>query len=67
MKTRVQVINNLFEQMFGSDFRTYCYDKDHGTRVEDMVTSSISEYCHDHWESQNGVHIHPQPPVGVSQ
>jgi len=48
MKTWVQVINNLFEQMFGSDFLTYCYDKDHGTRVEDTVTSSILEYCHDH-------------------
>ena len=66
MKTWVQVINNLFEQMFGSDFLTYCYDKDHGTRVEDTVTSSILEYCHDHWESQYGVHISPQPPQDLS-
>lgn len=66
MKTWVQVINYLFEQMFGSDFLTYCYDKDHGTRVEDTVTSSILEYCHDHWESQYGVHISPQPPQDLS-
>lgn len=66
MKTWVQVINNLFEQMFGRDFLTYYYDKDHGTRVEDTVTSSILEYCHDHWESHYGVHIHPQPPQDLS-
>ena len=65
-KTWVQVINNLFEQMFGNDFLTYCYDKDHGTRVEDTVTSSILEYCHDHWESQYGVHITLQPQQDLS-
>lgn len=52
--------------MFGRDFLTYYYDKDHGTRVEDTVTSSILEYCHDHWESHYGVHIHPQPPQDLS-
>ena len=52
--------------MFGSDFLTYCYDKDHGTRVEDTMTSSILEYWHDHWESQYGVHIRPQPPQDLS-
>ena len=66
MKTWVQVTNNLFEQMFGSNFLTYCYDKDHGTRVKDTVTCSILEYCHDHWESQYGVHVSPQPPQDLS-
>ena len=66
MKTWVQVINYLFEQMFGSDFLESYYDKDHGTRVEDTVTSSILKYCHDNWESQYGVHTHPQPLQDLS-
>ena len=36
--------------MFGTDFLTYSYDKDHGTEVDEKVTSSILEYCHDSWE-----------------
>ena len=52
--------------MFGSDFLTYCYDKDHGTGVEDTVTSSILEYCHDHWESQYGVQSSPEPQEDLS-
>lgn len=66
MKTWVQVVNNLFEEMFGSDFLTYYYDKDHGTRVEDTVTSSILKYRHNHWESQFGVNTHPQPLQDLS-
>ena len=66
MKTWVQVVNNLFEEMFGSDFLTYYYDKDHGTRVEDTVTSSILKYRHNHWESQYGVNAHPQPLQDLS-
>ena len=36
--------------MFGTDFLTYSYDKDHGTVVDEKVTSSLLEYCHDSWE-----------------
>lgn len=37
--------------MFGSDFLTYCYDKDHGTKVKDKLVADVLEYCHEHWES----------------
>ena len=50
-KAWVQAIVNLFEQMFGNDFLTYIYDKEHGTKVDDKVVACILEYSHDHWES----------------
>lgn len=50
-KVRIPDIYDLFEQMFGSDFLVYHYDKEHGTKVEEKVCSSILEYSHEHWES----------------
>ena len=52
--------------MFGNDFLSYCYDKHHGTRVDDTIAASILEYCHDHWERQYAVHLSPQPPQDLS-
>lgn len=49
-KTWVIVVCDLFEQMFGSDFLSYHYDKVHGTKVDDKQTSRLLEYCHEHWE-----------------
>ena len=34
-KSWVFVLSDLFEQMFGTNFLTYCFDKDHGTKVDD--------------------------------
>jgi len=50
-KAWIKAVDDLFEQMFGSDFLTYFYDKDHGTRVNDKLVAGLLEYCHEHWES----------------
>ena len=50
-KNWVLAVSDLFQQMFGTDFLTYSYDKDHGTVVDEKVTSSLLEYCHDSWET----------------
>ena len=50
-KAWIIVVDDLFEQMFGSDFLTYCYDKDHGTKVKDELVAAVLEYRHEHWES----------------
>ena len=47
-KAWIIAVDDLFEQMFGSDFLTYYYDKDHGTRVEDKLVADVLEYCHEH-------------------
>lgn len=39
-----------FKQMFGGDFLSYTYSKDHGTSINEEVSSSILEYNHQHWE-----------------
>ena len=46
----ILTIDNLFTQMFGSDFFTYCYDKTKGTYVDDSILSALVEYNHDQWE-----------------
>lgn len=43
-------INDLFKQMFGGDFLSYTYSKDHGTSITEEVSSTILEYNHQHWE-----------------
>ena len=43
--------------MFGSDFLKYSYSKDHGTSVDDDVSSSLREYNHDYWELQYCKHV----------
>lgn len=43
------VINDLFKQMFGCDFLTYNYSKEHGTSVSKEI--NIVEYNHEHWEA----------------
>ena len=58
-KAWIQVIVDLFEQMFGGDFLSYIYDREHGTKVAEHVTSSLSEYCHEHWESHIGSYKEP--------
>ena len=40
-KSWVFVLNDLFEQMFGTNFLTYCFDKDHGTKVDDFKKCEI--------------------------
>jgi len=50
-KAWIVVVDDLFEQMFGSDFLAYCYDKDHGTKVKDKLVAGVLEHCHEHWES----------------
>ena len=45
-------VSDLFMQMFRSDFLFYTYDKYHGTRISDEVSSSVLEYDHEHWEVQ---------------
>ncbi|XP_027039505.1 uncharacterized protein LOC113667843 [Pocillopora damicornis] len=40
-KSWVFVLNDLFEQMFGTNFLTYCFDKDHGTKVDDSKKCEI--------------------------
>lgn len=49
-KNWVLAVSDLFDQMFGTDFLTYSYDKEHGTVVDEKVISSLLEYCHDFWE-----------------
>ena len=49
-KSWIMMINDLFKQMFGDDFLVYRYYKEHGTSVDEKVTSSILEYSHEHWE-----------------
>ena len=49
-KNWVLAVSDLFDQMFGTDFLTYSYDKAHGTVVDEKVISSLLEYCHDSWE-----------------
>ena len=39
---------DLFEQMFGTEFLTYCFDNDHGTKVDDSKKCEIFEYCHEY-------------------
>ena len=51
-KAWIQVITDLFEQMFGGDFLKYKYDKDHGTKVDEELAASILEYSHKHWEDR---------------
>ena len=46
----IMKINDLFKQMFGGDFLCYTYSKDHGTSINEEVSSSILEYNHQHWE-----------------
>lgn len=46
----ILTIDNLFTQMFGSDFFTYCYDKTKGAYVDDSILSALVEYNHDQWE-----------------
>ena len=36
--------------MFGDDFLTFKYDKEHGTKIDESIAVSILEYSHDHWE-----------------
>ena len=47
----ILTIDNLFTQMFGTDFFTYCYDKTKGAYVDESILSSLVEYNHDQWES----------------
>lgn len=49
-KTWIIVVCDLFEQMFGTDFLKYDYEKDHGGKVDDGLSSSLLEYCHEYWE-----------------
>ena len=49
-KSWVFVLNDLFEQMFGTNFLTYCFDKDHGTKVDVSKKCEIFEYYHEYWE-----------------
>ena len=49
-KSWVFVLSDLFEQMFGTDFLTYCFDKDHGTKVDDSKKCEIFEYYHEYWK-----------------
>ena len=49
-KSWVFVLSDPFEQMFGTNFLTYCFDKDHGTKVDDSKKCEIFEYCHEYWE-----------------
>lgn len=37
--------------MFGGDFLSFKYDKDHGTKIDNIVISSILDYSHSQWES----------------
>lgn len=45
-------MNGLFNQMFGSDFLSYSYNKDHGTHVTNDVMTKLREYDHDYWECE---------------
>ena len=51
-KEWIMKINGLFKQMFGGDFFTYTYSKDHGTSISEEMSSAILEYNHEHWEIQ---------------
>ena len=48
VKSWTLAVSDLLQQMFGTDFLTF--DKDHGTVVDEKVTSSLLEYCHDFLE-----------------
>lgn len=50
-------MNGLFNQMFGSDFLSYSYNKDHGTHVTNDVMSKLREYDHDYWECEYVKHV----------
>ena len=40
-KSWVFVLSDLFEQMFGTNFLTCCFEKDHGTKVDDSKKCEI--------------------------
>ena len=50
-------MNGLFNQMFGSDFLSYNYNKDHGTQVTNDVISRLREYDHVYWEQEYAKHL----------
>lgn len=50
-------MNGLFNQMFGSDFLSYSYNKDHGTHVTNDVMTKLREYDHDYWECEYAKHV----------
>ena len=50
-------INDLFHQMFGGDFLSYTYNKNHGTSISDEVSSSLLDYNHEHWEDLYTKHV----------
>lgn len=43
--------------MFGSDFLSYSYNKDHGTHVTNDVMTKLREYDHDYWECEYAKHV----------
>ena len=49
-KKWILTVNGLFNQMFGSDYLSYSYDKDHGTHVTNDLILMLREYDHDYWE-----------------
>lgn len=46
----ILIVDNLFIQMFGSDFFIYCYDKIKGVYVDDFILFVFVEYNYDQWE-----------------
>ena len=49
-KEWILTIDQLFCDLFGSDFLSYKYNKDKGTGVVESTFTSLVEYDHDQWE-----------------